>query len=285
MDLRIPASFSKKDSIIYSLGIGCGDLRYLFEARDGFTSFPTIAFALTLKGDSQDVQPFPPQFVSVSSVPINGPVLDGERLLELRRPLRATERLYMITKETAISQVRSGTIVQTETLIHDADSGEIVAKVTSNTFYVGTTKGVITKGNPAKFVIPVPSSRPPDMVVERATSTIQAALYRLSGDYNPLHIDPDVALAFGYKQPILHGLCTLGFACNIVVETCMNGDESRVRRIGCRFSKPTFPGHVLRIEIWRVDPNRLSFRVKDPSGLVVIDQAFIDTVNTDSGRL
>jgi acyl dehydratase len=201
----------------------------------------------------------------------------GERLLELHRPLGCFESLMMMSKETAICRGGSGAIVQSETLMHDRKSGELVGKITSNTFYVGSGDLVVPKGKIVKFVVPVPTDRQPDVVIERATSQMQAALYRLSGDYNPLHIDPEIASVFEYKEPILYGLCTLGFACNIVVQSCLDGDESRVRRIGCRFAKPTYPGQLLRVEMWRIGGGKVSFRVRDANGVTVIDQAFVDT--------
>ena len=106
---------------------------------------------------------------------------------------------------------------------------------------------------------------------------MQASLYRLSGDYNPLHIDPGFASQFGYDQPILHGLCTLGFATRIVVNTCWKGDSSKVNKIGCRFTKPAYPGRVLVVEMWTCENNSVSFRVKDKvTGTTVIDQAFVE---------
>ena len=285
MRTEIKAGYSRRDSIIYSLGIGCTNLKYLYENNDKFAAFPTVALALSLKGDADDVQAFPPPFFSVSSVPVNGPVLDGERLLELRRPLRSSESLVMTVDETAVARAGSGAVVQTETSMRDSKSGEEVVKLTSNTFYVGATD-VAGRGVARKFVRPVPSDREPDCVVERATAGNQTALYRLSGDYNPLHIDPEIAGVFGYKEPILHGLCTLGFAAQIVVETMAEGDESRLSKVGCRFSKPAFPNRLLRVEMWKRENNSVSFRVLDKqSGAVVIDQAFVEFNMQTSCRL
>ena len=276
----IPASYTRRDSIIYSLGIGCNAMKYVYENDPNFTAFPTIALALTLKGDASDVQPFPPPFFSVSSVPVAGPVLDGERLLELRRPLGASESFSMAVSETAVARAGSGAVVQSETILRDS-AGETVVRLVSNTFYVGSTD-VSNRGVVLKFVRPIPLDRAPDCVVERATAFNQTALYRLSGDYNPLHIDPEIASVFGYEQPILHGLCTLGFAVNIVVESMFGGDESRVEKIGCRFSKPGFPGKILKVEMWKVGTNSVSFRVLQGS-TVIIDQSFVDSFARESG--
>jgi peroxisomal enoyl-CoA hydratase 2 len=277
-DLVTVASFSKRDSIIYSIGIGCSDLKYLYENHDRFSSFPTIALALTLKGGCMDVQPFPPPFYPTASLAANGPVLDGERLLILHRALKPSETLNMAIIETGKSQTTSGAIVQTCTSLRDTQSGESVATIISNTFYVGV-KGVAQTGKLQTLVRPIPTNQPPLWTIEILPQPNQTAIYRLSGDYNPLHIDPDFAKVFGYDMPIMHGLCTLGMATHAVVQTCIAGDESRVYRVGCRFSKPAFPGRALTVEIWEDSAHQsYPFRVRDKmSSSIVIDKAYVDT--------
>ena len=84
-----------------------------------------------------------------------------------------------------------------------------------------------------------------------ATTLPQAALiYRLSGDFNPIHIDPEAARSAGFDRPILHGLATFGIAGYAVLATCAGGDVTALRELGCRFSAPVFPGETLRTDIW-----------------------------------
>jgi peroxisomal enoyl-CoA hydratase 2 len=280
---EVDAGFNKRDAIIYALGIGCGTPRFIYEHDERFRAFPTLAFALTLKGSSMDVHEFPPSFYPLSSIPVNGPVLDGERLLELTRPLGASEDLVMATREIGNFKSGSGAVAQTETILRSRKDNSVVATMTSNAFYVGTTDHP-NRGTCRKFVRPVPLARSPDQISEYQTFPWQAALYRLSGDYNPLHIDSSIAEAFGYKQPILHGLCTLGIATRLVVQWF--GDASRVHRVGCRFSKPVFPGDLLQVEMWKTDQDSVSFRVLEKaSRRVVIDQAFIDFFPTEVSKL
>ena len=96
-----------------------------------------------------------------------------------------------------------------------------------------------------------PPSREPDCVSEYTTSADQAALYRLSGDLNPLHIDPDFAGVGGFDQPILHGLCSYGIAVRHVVEAFCEGDPQQVLEIKARFSSPVLPGQTLRTLMWK----------------------------------
>jgi acyl dehydratase len=101
--------------------------------------------------------------------------------------------------------------------------------------------------------LPAPPSRPADHVVDFATLPRQALLYRLCGDRNPLHADPDFAEAAGFHQPILHGLCTWGHACHAVVQACTGYRPERVRSFAARFSAPVFPGDRLTTHIWEED--------------------------------
>ena len=272
---EIKTGFNRRDVIIYALGIGAADLRHTYENDDSFQPIPTILFSLTLKGDTNDTQSFPPPFFPQNEVPIRGPVLDAERYLELFRPLEASEQLKMRTSCLAVSRKGSGAIVQNETLFTDA-AGNKVARVVSGIFYVGSTD-VREHGVVQKFTRPVPEEHRPDLIAQEIVNQQLPAIYRLSGDYNPLHIDPDVAAPLGFTRPIMHGLCSLGFAVRIVIKEFLHNDASLVKRVACRFSKPAYPGSVLRIEMWKNGDDCVSFRVVDhDSGTVVVDQAYVE---------
>jgi acyl dehydratase len=116
--------------------------------------------------------------------------------------------------------------------------------------------------------------RGPDQIVEIRTTAQNALLYRLCGDMNPLHADPDVAAAAGFKAPILHGLCTFGLAGRAILETACDHDPARLAEIRVRFTTPVYPGETLRTLIWR-DGDEVSFRV------VIADR---DVVAIDNGR-
>jgi acyl dehydratase len=104
--------------------------------------------------------------------------------------------------------------------------------------------------------------RPFDLAVSLATRPEQAALYRLSGDYNPLHIDPAVARSAGFDRPILQGLCSYAIAGRAIVAALCEGDADRLRRLDVRFSAPVFPGETLVTEIWKEDPGQAAFRMR-----------------------
>jgi acyl dehydratase len=98
-----------------------------------------------------------------------------------------------------------------------------------------------------------PPERAPDGVVESASLPQQALLYRLSGDKNPLHVDPDFAKLAGFDRPILHGLCSYGIACKAIVDHALAGDVTRVARYQARFAGAAFPGETFRTRYWRED--------------------------------
>ena len=98
------------------------------------------------------------------------------------------------------------------------------------------------------------------MICDLPTLPQAALIYRLSGDYNPLHADPKVATAAGFKAPILHGLCTLGVAGHALLKSCCGYDPSRFRALDLRFSSPVYPGETIRTEIWEEKGGVVSFR-------------------------
>jgi acyl dehydratase len=101
----------------------------------------------------------------------------------------------------------------------------------------------------------------PDETISYVTRTDQALLYRLNGDRNPLHSDPAYAAKAGFERPILHGLCTYGFAGRAVLHAAAGGDPDRLRTFDARFAKPVFPGDTLHVDLWNVDGG-VRFRVR-----------------------
>jgi len=126
--------------------------------------------------------------------------------------------------------------------------------------------------------VPVMPSRAPDATLDLPTSRQQAMLYRLSGDRNPLHVEPETARMAGFDRPILHGLSTMGLAGRAIVHLCCGGDPARLSFLAVRFTAPVIPGDMIRTEIWR-EGEEVLFRALVPErGEVVIDggRAMID---------
>jgi acyl dehydratase len=112
--------------------------------------------------------------------------------------------------------------------------------------------------------------RDPDLKVDIRTTPNQALIYRLSGDYNPLHIDPDAAEAAGFPKPILHGLCTYGITCRAVLSAYAEYDAARICEHAVRFSAPVFPGETITVDLWQ-DGDVVSFEagVKERGAKVI----------------
>jgi acyl dehydratase len=106
--------------------------------------------------------------------------------------------------------------------------------------------------------------RAPDLEIEVPILPQQALLYRLCGDRNPLHSDPEFAAAAGFSQPILHGLCTYGMTCKAIIDALLDGDAGAVAAYGARFAGVAYPGETLKVGIWK-DDNRLLANVVAPS--------------------
>jgi len=149
--------------------------------------------------------------------------------------------------------------VRTERAVHGKTDGIHYATVGSTIFCRGDGGfgGPVVK-QPAPHAIP---ERAPDLICDLATLRQSALLYRLNGDDNPLHVDPEVAQAAGFSEPILHGLCTYGFAAHAIVRTCCDYDASRLATTAVRFSATVYPGETLRTEIWRDGP-AVAFRTR-----------------------
>jgi acyl dehydratase len=153
-----------------------------------------------------------------------------------------------------------GALIYVRRDLEDALTGEPVCTIRLTSF-ARADGGFGGPAGPLKSVHRLPE-RAPDQVCDRTTWLHTALLYRLNGDYNPLHADPEVARAGGFPRPILHGLCTYGVACRALVRSVCGNDASRVRRIDVRFSAPAFPGDTLSTEIWDEGPGRAGFRVR-----------------------
>ncbi|KXZ42221.1 hypothetical protein GPECTOR_179g244 [Gonium pectorale] len=136
----------------------------------------------------------------------------------------------------------SGLVVVLRTVTTEEGSGREVAVNEFTTFVKG------------KLAANEPPPRAPDAVASFATSPDQAALYRLSGDYNPLHIDPRVSARVGFPQPILHGLCSLGVSVLLVLRAFAGDDPARLKSLKVRFSRHVLPGETLRVEMWEERP-------------------------------
>lgn len=255
---EVEQTYSVKDAIIYALGIGLGynpldegQLRFVFEERD-FHTFPTMAVVLAGPGFwMRDPE----------SGIVWQKVLHGEQGIEIHNPLPPSATVVARTRVTDILDKGEGkgALIYSERTLFDKSNGSPLATLRSTTFARGNG-GFGGKAGPQPEPHAIPE-RAPDAVCDLPTNKQAAMLYRLSGDPNPLHVDPKVAEAAGFKAPILHGLCTLGIAAHALMRTHCGYDAARFKSLKVRFSSPVYPGETIRTEMWR-DGDVVSFRCK-----------------------
>ncbi|KAL1449165.1 hypothetical protein WDU94_000386 [Cyamophila willieti] len=201
-------------------------------------------------------------------------VLHGEQYLTLYQPLPTQADIQSRCKVIDVLDKGKHAVIIVETESYAA--GQHISTGQSCVFVVGG--GGFGGRRQSSVSIPCldPPSRSPDASLSSLTSPDQAALYRLSGDVNPLHIDPEFAKISGHKVPILHGLCSLGFSIRHVLAKYANNDSTLFKSLKVRFVKPVIPGQTLRTDMWK-EGNRVHFQTTVPeTNTVVISGAYVD---------
>jgi acyl dehydratase len=177
-------------------------------------------------------------------------VLHGEQRLWLHAPLPDRGELVGTSEVAQVLDKGAGkaALVVTRTRLRDAASGQLHAVMESTTFL----RDAGGFGGQAGALPPASADpmRPADREMTVAIRPEQALWYRLNGDLNPIHADPAVARQGGFERPILHGLCTLGVACQSMLRAWAQGEPSALRELACRFVAPVFPGETLVTELW-----------------------------------
>ncbi|HEX7775199.1 MAG TPA: MaoC/PaaZ C-terminal domain-containing protein [Parvibaculum sp.] len=189
-------------------------------------------------------------------------VVHGEQKLILHKPLPTAAKISVDSGVIGAwdKGKDKGAIIVTESVIKERTTGDKLCTLQSTIFARGDGGfGGPREGAPEPHKIP---DRKPDMTVDADTRPDQALLYRLSGDRNPLHSDPDFAKAAGFPRPILHGLCTYGTTCRAIVSSPVcDYDPTKITGFDARFSSPVFPGETISVDLWK-DGNIVSFRAR-----------------------
>ncbi|CAJ0957515.1 unnamed protein product, partial [Mesorhabditis belari] len=262
--------YNQRDTIVYALGIGARakeDIRYLYEGAEDFTVFPTYVVAPGLMGSG--VAGWPGIDFDLTRI------LHGEQYIEIFKPLPTDAKLRSERQVIDILDKGKGALILSNITTFNDRNGEKLSLQQFGTFQVGSGGFGGNRSSPHEFAPAAIPQRNPDKVIEQKTTIDQAALYRMgSGDLNPLHIDPMFAKMSGFKEPILHGLCTLGFSTRHVVEAFADNDANKLRAVKVRFSSPVLPGQTLQTEMWR-EGDRVIFQTKvKETGKVVIANAW-----------
>ena len=258
-------SYTDRETLLYAVSVGMGrdpldanELPYVYETS-ALRTVPSMATVLTriplLKDCGYDYTK----------------VVHGEQRLALHRPLPPQGDLIADARVVAAYDkgAGKGALIYTQTDVRLADAGQALYTLLSATFARGDGGfGGPAGSGPAPHPIP---ARAPDLTESFQTRADQALLYRLNGDRNPLHADPELARRVGFPAPILHGLCTYGIACRAILKMAAGYDHRRIRALDVRFSKPVYPGETIETQIW-LDGDTVSFRcIVSQRGAVVID--------------
>ena len=275
--LEIPAvehSYGPKDCMLYALGLGLGqdplnadELAFVYEKN--LKVLPTFAV----------MQGYAAYWLRRPEIGVTWEkVVHGEQGLVLHQPVAPQGTVIGRTRilDVVDKGAGKGALIYSERAISDKASGRLLATLTQTTF----CRGDGGFGGP-KREIPPPHALPqraPDGICDFSTRPEMALIYRLSGDTNALHVDPDFAKAAGFPRPVLHGLATFGVAGHELLKAVCGYDPSRLTAMAGRFSAPVFPGETIRTEFWRdndKDLGVISFRAR------VVER---DVIAIDHGR-
>ncbi|CAK1584587.1 unnamed protein product [Parnassius mnemosyne] len=269
-------TYNSKDLVLYALGIGASvvnptDLKFLYESHENFVALPTFFILPGMVMESPVVGKSMPPGKHADFTNI----LHGEQYIEFLGDFPGTDGQFTVRNYVVdILDKGSSAVAIVNSEIFQNKS--LVFRTQQHIFVLGQGGfGGPRNSSKSVNVLPAPK-RSPDAIVEQRTSEDQAALYRLSGDLNPLHIDPNVATAAGHSKPILHGLASLGFSTRHVLAKYGGNDPSNVKAVKARFAKPVLPGQTLITEMW-VEGSRVHFQTKiKETGNVVISGAYVD---------
>src|ERR1700716_2039595 len=245
----IEFSWTSSDIQLYHLGLGAGndpmnkrELRYLVD--DTPQVLPTFGnVAATFHMTEPPSVKFPGIDIELSRV------LHASEAVAVPGPIPPSGTGRAVTRFTDIWDKGKAAVIWSETTVTTLDGTPLWTQKRS--IFARGEGGFGGDRGPTGSV--EPPDRAPDAEVALPILPQQALLYRLCGDRNPLHSNPGFASAAGFPMPILHGLCTYGIGCKAIVDTCLDGDASRVRSYGARFAGVVFPGETLKASMWKED--------------------------------
>lgn len=259
-----PFTYNQDTAILYALGVGAGvdELDFVYEKN--LKVLPTFA-----------VVPFIPSFLSVF-VPKAGlnlfKVLHGEQTIVLHRPIAPSGTINTsMVCESIYDKGDSGAIVNVHLESRD-EEGQLVFENRAVIVDRGAGNFGGDRGPKTDKINP-PEGKAPDFRMEYQTSKDQAAFYRLSGDKNPLHIDPGFTKKGGFDKPILHGLCSFGFAGRAILDSVCDGDPERLKSFSVRFMNVAFPGDTLITQGWQTDAHQYVIQATNQDGKIILGNA------------
>lgn len=251
---KVTFSYTERDVMLYALGVGCGREQLRFTYEKDLQVLPTFAV----------IASFPAMMLLGGVLRVNpAMVLHGEQAIALKAPIPTRGTLTTTPTVSAVYDKGKGAVAVIETDTVD-EKGTLLFHNTASIFVRG--EGGFGGERGPSGPRNVPPDRKPDKSVSYTTLPQQALLYRLSGDMNPLHADPDFAKLAGFDMPILHGLCTYGFAGRALLEAFCDNDPKRLESFEVRFSGVVFPGETITTDMWDMGGGRIIVTARTERG-------------------
>ena len=267
----ITETYNERDCMLYALGVGMGQdpldrncLPFVYEK------------SLKVMPSQPVVMAHPGFWAAERDIDLDWvKLLQTEQELIIHQPFPGSGTVAATTRLTEVIDKgeRIGALIKSERTIRNVDTGADLCTVRTTVLARGDGGfGGARKATPKTDPLP---SREADKVCDLPTLPQQALIYRLTGDLNPLHSDPEVAARAGFKAPILHGLCTMGVMTHALLKLCANYEPERFRHIRLRFSAPVYPGETIRTEVWQ-DGDAYAFRCKSvEQDKIVINNGYL----------
>jgi acyl dehydratase len=262
---EVEQKLTTRDTMLYALGVGLGadpmdenQLKFVYDEK--LVALPTMAIILAYPG---------PWYAKSGTGITRTHVVHGEQGFTIHRPLPVEGTVVGRTQiESVLDKGKDkGALVLTRTTVREKSSGEVVCTLTSTSF-CRADGGFGGASGPTAPVHGIPE-RTADLTCDLPTLPQAALIYRLSGDYNPLHADPAYAQKAGFKRPILHGRATFSIAGHALLKACCGYEPAKLKSMQGRFSSPVYPGEVIRTEMW-VDGGIVTFRSTVPHRNVTV---------------
>lgn len=259
----IDVQWNANDTMLYALGIGAmpdEELDFVYEAKGPkvIPSYGVIPGMMAMGGLVANVK-----FDLVM-------LLHGEQSITTHRPIPASLKAKAVGTITEVWDKGKGAVIGVECEIADKNGPVITTK---STLFIRGAGGFGGERGPSTAGLNAPPDRDPDHVVEEVTIPQQAAIYRLSGDRNPIHIDPDFAKMGGFEKPFLHGLCSFGYGCRAAMKSLCNMDPANFKSMQGRFADQVYMGDTLITKLWVVGDGEALMQMETQKGNAILTQA------------
>ena len=273
--------FTNEICMLYALAIGFNrdplneeEFKFTYELDDDYTTFSTMAvLGITTFGyELLQLPGFPPYDPSS--------LLHGEQILEIKQPVVPDTIARCVATIEDVADKGKGTVLTIRLDITDKDTQELLA-IGYMRFFIKGLGGFGYKGTFATNYSEIPD-RTPDEIAECPTDKNQALIYRLCGDINSLHVDPNIASMVGFEAPILHGLCTYGIVARAIYTQYCDGDPSLIKSVNSRFTSHVYPGETIVVEMYK-EGSKVIFSAKTKERELQVCIGFVEI--TGSSKL